>query len=115
MTARVVVPEQRLLRDVFADELSAKTLAVLAAFDVEPLRRQLRQRIDGALGVLSYRERGVLEMCYGLGDGHAYTLAEAAYVFKLSRKRIAQLRLKAIKKLHRHGEELRSFLGGLER
>jgi RNA polymerase primary sigma factor len=74
---------------------------------------ELRCRIDRALQSLSYRERGILEMRFGLGDGYAYTLAEAGIVFQLTRERIRQIQVKAIKKLHRQGDALRSFLGRL--
>ncbi len=64
------------------------------------------------MDTLSYRERGILEMRYGLGDGHSYTLAQAGQVFHLTRERIRQIQAKALRKL-RHptrSDQLRSFL-----
>lgn len=108
------LPEQRLLRAVFGDELSEQCLAAPSAPDAQMILRELRQRIDAALEGLSYRERGILEMRYGLRDGHAYTLAEAGYVFKLTRERIRQIQARSLQKLRSRAEELRDFVRGLQ-
>lgn len=63
-------------------------------------RKMLRNRIDALLEEkLSWREREILKLRYGLGDGFNYTLAEIAYVFRVSRERIRQLELRALAKL----------------
>lgn len=113
MAKRATLPEERFLRAVFPDELPEQCLAALFAPDAEMALKELRQQIDAALDSLSYRERGILEMRYGLQDGHAYTLAEAGYVFKLTRERIRQLQARSLKKLHGRAEELRSFVNNL--
>ena len=115
MTAPMIPPEQRLLHDVFGDELTDEALAVLATFETVPLRRHLRLKIGRALAHLPYVEHGILEMCYGLGDGHAYTAEEAALVFRLPRGRIARLRTRALRKIRRHARNLRAFVLGLGR
>ena len=113
MAEPAIFPEQRLLRAVFPDEFSEQRLQALLEPEAEEVLQEFRQRIDAALDTLSYRERGILEMRYGLGDGHAYTLAESGYVFKLTRERIRQLQARSLKKLRRRAPDLRHFVLGL--
>jgi RNA polymerase sigma factor (sigma-70 family) len=105
---RLAIPEQLFLRDVFVNEVPDETLmAILAA---ESMRRHLRRRIEEALRALSYRDRGILQMRYGLGDGHTYTLAEVGHVFQLTRERIRQLQSKALRRFRRQADDLRKLL-----
>ncbi len=60
---------------------------------------ELRERIQEALKTLTYREREIIKLRYGLGDGHTYSLDEVAKVFKVGRERIRQIEKKAIRKL----------------
>ena len=83
---------------------------------VEPIdaaaREMLRDSIQDALGVLSERERGVLELRFGLVDGKAHTLEEVGQYFNVTRERIRQIEAKALRKL-RHptrSRHLRDFL-----
>jgi RNA polymerase sigma factor (sigma-70 family) len=108
VTERMAVPEQSFLRDVFACEISEEVL--LAVLVAESMRRQLRRQIDESLQALPYRERGILQMRYGLGDGHAYTLAEVGYVFRLTRERIRQLESRALRKFRDLADNLRKLL-----
>jgi RNA polymerase primary sigma factor len=62
-------------------------------------RALMRQRIDAALEALSYREREILKLGYGLGDGYCYTLEEAATIFRVTRERIRQIEARAFKRL----------------
>jgi RNA polymerase primary sigma factor len=48
---------------------------------------------------LSYRERRVLELRYGLGDQHLRTLDEVGRTFNVTRERIRQIELKSLEKL----------------
>jgi RNA polymerase primary sigma factor len=52
-----------------------------------------------ALETLSYRERRVLELRYGLGDQHPRTLDEVGRKFRVTRERIRQVEHQALKKL----------------
>ena len=106
--------EARFLRAVFPNELSEKSLAIPFAPDAEMILKELRLQIDAALDSVSYRERGILEMRYGLGDGYAYTLAEAGCVFKLTRERIRQIQAKSLNKLRSRAEDLREFVNDLD-
>jgi RNA polymerase primary sigma factor len=71
----------------------------------------LREQIEAALRTLPERETMVLRMRYGLGDGREYTLEEVGQHFKLTRERIRQIELKALKALQQSGpgQKLKSF------
>ena len=71
----------------------------------------LREQIEDALQGLPERETTVLRMRYGLGDGREYTLEEVGQHFNLTRERIRQIELKALKRLQQSasGQKLRSF------
>jgi DNA-directed RNA polymerase sigma subunit (sigma70/sigma32) len=48
---------------------------------------------------LSFRERQVIKLRYGLEDGVGYTLEECGHVFKVTRERVRQLEGRACRKL----------------
>jgi RNA polymerase primary sigma factor len=75
----------------------------------------LKSRMEEVLGVLSWREREVLKLRYGLGDGHAYTLDQVGTIFCVTRERIRQIEAKAILKLKQseNSQKLLSFLGDM--
>ena len=76
-------------------------------------RQLLKEQIRSALGVLSERERQVLEMRFGLIDGRDNTLEEVGKFFGVTRERIRQIEAKALRKM-RHptrSRELRDYLG----
>jgi RNA polymerase primary sigma factor len=62
----------------------------------------LRDKIDQVLKSLTYREREIIKLRYGLGDGYSYTLEETGRIFKVTRERIRQIESKALKKLQHH-------------
>jgi RNA polymerase primary sigma factor len=75
-------------------------------------RQLLKEQITAALGVLSDREREVLEMRYGLLDGQDRTLEEVGKYFGVTRERVRQIEAKALRKL-RHptrSRQLRDYL-----
>ena len=59
----------------------------------------LRARINDVLKTLTYREREILKLRYGVGDGYTYTLEEVGRIFKVTRERVRQVESKAIRKL----------------
>ncbi len=71
----------------------------------------LKEQIEDALRGLPERETTVLRMRYGLGNGREYTLEEVGQHFNLTRERIRQIELKALKRLQQSasGQKLRSF------
>ena len=72
----------------------------------------LRTRITKVLKTLSYREREIIKLRYGLGDGYSYTLEEVGHIFKVTRERIRQIEAKAVRKLQQpsRSQELVGFL-----
>ncbi len=75
-------------------------------------RQLLKEQIRSALGVLSDREREVLELRFGLQDGQDHTLEEVGRHFGVTRERIRQIEAKALRKL-RHptrSRQLRDYL-----
>jgi RNA polymerase primary sigma factor len=72
----------------------------------------LRQRINDVLRTLTYREREILKLRYGIGDGYTYTLEEVGRIFKVTRERVRQVENKAIRKLQHpvRRQRLASFL-----
>jgi RNA polymerase primary sigma factor len=75
-------------------------------------RQLLKEQIRSALGVLSEREREVLELRFGLSDGQDHTLEEVGRHFGVTRERIRQIEAKALRKL-RHptrSRQLRDYL-----
>ncbi len=80
--------------------------------DVPVSEELLKGRIQDVLKTLSYREREIIKLRYGLGDGYSYTLEEVGHIFKVTRERIRQVEAKAIKKLQQpsRSQELVSFL-----
>jgi RNA polymerase primary sigma factor len=66
----------------------------------------LREHIESALKTLNDREMQILRMRYGLDDGQERTLEEVGQYFNLTRERIRQIELKALKKLYKPLEAL---------
>jgi len=58
-----------------------------------------RDNIEQAMTVLNPRERTIIEMRYGLKDGHSLSLEEVSTIFHLTRERIRQIEVKALRKL----------------
>ena len=73
----------------------------------------LRDKLTGVLSSLSERERRVLELRFGFGDGVARTLEEVGRQFSVTRERIRQIEAKALRKM-RHPTRLRHLHGFLE-
>lgn len=62
-----------------------------------------REQLDNVLAKLTDRERDVVRMRYGLDDGSPRTLEEVGKHFQVTRERVRQIELRAIKKLRRLG------------
>ncbi len=74
----------------------------------------LRQRIEAVLKTLTYREREIIKLRYGIGDGYTYTLEEVGRIFKVTRERVRQVEAKAIRKLQHpvRARKLQGFVDG---
>jgi RNA polymerase primary sigma factor len=75
----------------------------------------LKDKIDLVLKTLTYREREIIKLRYGLGDGYTYTLEEVGRIFKVTRERVRQIEAKAVRKLQHpvRSRQLQGFLEGI--
>ena len=78
-------------------------------------QEMLKDKIDSVLKTLTYREREIIKLRYGLGDGYTYTLEEVGRIFKVTRERVRQIEAKAVRKLQHpvRSKQLKGFLDGL--
>ncbi|MEE2843527.1 MAG: sigma-70 family RNA polymerase sigma factor, partial [Planctomycetota bacterium] len=72
----------------------------------------LRKQIEAILKTLTYREREIIRLRYGLGDGYTYTLEEVGRIFKVTRERVRQIEAKAVRKLQNpvRSQQIEGFL-----
>lgn len=84
---------------------------VLAPSDAAS-HQMLREQVEQVLNQLTERERRVLQLRFGLEDGHSRTLEEVGREFGVTRERIRQIEVKALRKLRhpRLGKKLRDYL-----
>jgi RNA polymerase primary sigma factor len=75
----------------------------------------LREKIESLLKTLTYREREIIRLRYGLGDGYTYTLEEVGRIFRVTRERVRQIEAKAVRKLQHpvRSQQLAGFLRGV--
>jgi RNA polymerase primary sigma factor len=77
-------------------------------------QEMLKARIADVLAGLSYREREIIRLRYGLVDGYAYTLEEVGRIFSVTRERVRQIEAKAVRKLQ-HPVRSHKLSGFLDR
>jgi RNA polymerase primary sigma factor len=93
----------------FIEDESAESPVTAAGHEM------LKERINEVLGTLTFREREIIKLRYGIGDGYTYTLEEVGRIFRVTRERVRQIEAKAVRKL-RHpvrARQLASFLDGI--
>ncbi|MDD3585753.1 MAG: sigma-70 family RNA polymerase sigma factor [Thermoguttaceae bacterium] len=75
-------------------------------------QHSLREILNQALSVLSFREREILRLRFGLADGYTYTLEEVGRIFSVTRERVRQIEAKAVRKLQHpvRSKQLSGFL-----
>jgi RNA polymerase primary sigma factor len=75
-------------------------------------QEMLKSKIDHVLKTLTYREREIIKLRYGIGDGQTYTLEEVGRIFRVTRERVRQIEAKAIRKLQHpvRSRKLEGFL-----
>ncbi len=76
-------------------------------------QEMLKERMDQVLKTLTYREREIIKLRYGIGDGYTYTLEEVGRIFKVTRERVRQVEAKALIKLQ-HPVRARKLEGFLD-
>jgi len=76
----------------------------------------LKQRLEEVMLELTYREREIIRLRYGLTDGYTYTLEEVGKIFSVTRERVRQIESKAVRKLQQpyRTRALAGFLDGVE-
>ena len=74
----------------------------------------LRDKINSVLNSLTDRERDIIKLRYGIGEGFTYTLEEVGQKFKVTRERVRQIEAKAVRKLQHpiRSRKLESFIEG---
>jgi RNA polymerase primary sigma factor len=97
--------EDSFLADFIEDE------TVLGPMDAAS-RGLLREQMKDVLDSLSTREREVLELRFGLKDGHSRTLEDVGEIFGVTRERVRQIEAKALRKLRhpKSSSKLRDYL-----
>jgi RNA polymerase primary sigma factor len=77
----------------------------------ETLKMFLVEQLERALAQLDEREKEILQLRYGLEDGHPRTLKDVARVFNITRERVRQIEIKALEKLKHPSrkQELKKF------
>ena len=73
----------------------------------------LKEKLGDVLETLTDRERRVLQLRFGLGDGYCRTLEEVGRQFRVTRERIRQIEAKALRKM-RHPTRQRQIEGFLQ-
>ncbi len=91
----------------FIEDKSAENPSDMTSYSL------LKDKLGDVLSSLSERERKVLELRFGLGDGYSRTLEEVGRQFKVTRERIRQIEAKALRKM-RHPTRIRHLSGFLE-
>jgi RNA polymerase primary sigma factor len=91
----------------FIEDKSAENPSDMTSYSL------LKDKLSDVLDSLTERERKVLELRFGLGDGYSRTLEEVGKQFKVTRERIRQIEAKALRKM-RHPTRIRQLQGFLE-
>jgi len=90
----------------FIEDKSAISPANATAYSI------LKSEMEDVLTSLTEREKKVLQLRFGIGDGYPRTLEEVGSIFKVTRERVRQIEAKALRKL-RHptrSRRLKNFL-----
>jgi len=87
-----ILSEEKELKDVIIDEKSVSPFKTLE-------NNEASGRIEEVLSSLTEREEKIIRMRFGIGVGSEHTLEEVGKYFNLTRERIRQIEIKALKKL----------------
>ena len=106
MDAPLDQDEEMKFLDVFVPEDSENT-------DDTLLHESLAHEIQRSLSTLTDKEREIINMFYGIGYPHSYTLEEIGAMFDLTRERVRQIKEKAIRRLKHSSRSklLKMYLG----
>ena len=87
-----ILSEEKELKDVIIDDKAISPFKTLE-------NNEASDRIEQVLSSLSEREEKIIRMRFGIGVGSEHTLEEVGKFFNLTRERIRQIEIKALKKL----------------
>jgi RNA polymerase primary sigma factor len=106
MDAPLDQDEEVKLLDIFVAEDTPST-------DDRLIRESLSQEIQRSLATLTEKEREIINMFYGIGVPHSYSLEEIGSMFDLTRERVRQIKEKAIRRLKHSSRSkmLKTYLG----
>jgi len=100
-----ILSEEKELKDVIIDEKAISPFKTLE-------NREAYGRIEQVLSSLTEREEKIIRMRFGIGVSSEHTLEEVGKYFNLTRERIRQIEIKALRKL-RHpvrSKELKEYV-----
>lgn len=105
MDAPIDHDDETKLVDVFVNEDTPET-------DENLIRESLSHEVQRSLSTLTDKEREIINMFYGIGHPHSYTLEEIGSMFDLTRERVRQIKEKAIRRLKHSSRSklLKSYL-----
>ncbi len=100
--------EDSFFGDFIEDQTTASPISMAT-------QEMLKDKIDAVLNTLTYREREIIKLRYGLGDGYTYTLEEVGRIFNVTRERVRQIEAKAVRKLQHpvRSRQLEGFVDSL--
>ncbi|MBD2259782.1 RNA polymerase sigma factor SigC [Pseudanabaena sp. FACHB-2040] len=113
------VPRSVSLETKVGKERDTELGDLLEADSISPedmlMRESLRRDLQQLMTDLTSRERDVIQMRFGLGDGNPYSLAEIGRALDLSRERVRQIESKALQKLRqpKRRNRIRDYLEAL--
>lgn len=87
-----ILSEEKELKDVIIDEKAASPFKTLE-------NNEASNKIEQVLSSLTEREEKIIRMRFGIGVSSEHTLEEVGKYFNLTRERIRQIEIKALKKL----------------
>ena len=90
---------QKRFREFASNKVGAEFAEQVPADDEDWDGWELSEEVGKALRGLTYRQRIVIQMRFGLGDGISYSLLEVGKVLKVKRERIRQIEYQSLKKL----------------
>ncbi|MEI7664351.1 MAG: RNA polymerase sigma factor RpoD/SigA [Bacteroidota bacterium] len=106
MDAPIDQDEETKMVDIFVNEDTPGT-------DENLIRESLAVEVQRSLSSLAEKEKEIINLFYGIGVAHSYTLDEIGSIYGLTRERVRQIKEKAIRRL-KHGSRsklLRSYMG----
>jgi len=105
MDAPIDQDEEVRLVDVFVNDAPGT--------DENLIRESLAKEVQRSLSTLAEKEREIINMFYGIGVPHSYTLDEIGSIFDLTRERVRQIKEKALRRLKHSSRSklLKSFMG----